>query len=196
VNRIARIGVTIVLVSLLAGGIAVVSRSLWNSVGKTRMVAYFENSNGIFPGDQVRILGVPVGAIDSIEPQPARAKITFWVNDKYKVPVDAKAVILAPQMVTARAIQLTPVYTGGAVMSDGSVIPEDRTAVPVEWDELRVQLEKLTTMLQPTAPGGVSTLGALINTCADRAPAFATPSSRCRKRFQRWPTTATTCSPR
>jgi phospholipid/cholesterol/gamma-HCH transport system substrate-binding protein len=167
VNRIARIGVTIVLVSLLAGGIAVVSRSLWNSVGKTRMVAYFENSNGIFPGDQVRILGVPVGAIDSIEPQPARAKITFWVNDKYKVPVDAKAVILAPQMVTARAIQLTPVYTGGAVMSDGSVIPEDRTAVPVEWDELRVQLEKLTTMLQPTAPGGVSTLGALINTSAD-----------------------------
>jgi phospholipid/cholesterol/gamma-HCH transport system substrate-binding protein len=39
--------------------------------------------------------------------------------------------------------------------------------VPVEWDELRVQLEKLTTMLQPTAPGGVSTLGSLINTSAD-----------------------------
>jgi phospholipid/cholesterol/gamma-HCH transport system substrate-binding protein len=155
------------MVLLLAGGVAVVSRSLWNSVGRTHMVAYFENSNGIFPGDEVRILGVPVGAIDSIEPQPQRAKITFWVNDKYQVPADAEAVILAPQLVTARAIQLTPVYTGGAVMADGSVIPEDRTAVPVEWDELRVQLEKLTTMLQPSAPGGVSTLGALINTSAD-----------------------------
>ena len=75
--------------------------------------------------------------------------------------------ILAPQLVTARAIQLTPVYTGGAVMADGAVIPQDRTAVPVEWDELRVQLEKLTEMLQPTEPGGVSTLGALINTGAD-----------------------------
>jgi phospholipid/cholesterol/gamma-HCH transport system substrate-binding protein len=166
-NRIARTGVTIALVVLLAGGIAVVSRSLWNAAGRTHMVAYFDNSNGIFPGDQIRILGVPVGAIDSIEPQATRAKITFWVNDKYKVPADAEAVILAPQLVTARAIQLTPVYTGGAVMADGSVIPEDRTAVPVEWDELRVQLEKLTTMLQPTAPGGVSTLGALINTSAD-----------------------------
>jgi phospholipid/cholesterol/gamma-HCH transport system substrate-binding protein len=70
-------------------------------------------------------------------------------------------------MVTARAMQLTPAYTGGAVMADGSVIPEDRTAVPVEWDELRVQLEKLTEMLQPTEPGGVSTLGSLINTSAD-----------------------------
>jgi phospholipid/cholesterol/gamma-HCH transport system substrate-binding protein len=167
VNRIARTGLAIALVVLLAGGAAVVSRSLWNSVGKTRMVAYFENSNGVFPGDEVRILGVAVGAIDSIEPEPTRAKITFWVNDKYKVPADVEAVILAPQLVTARAIQLTPVYTAGAVMADGSVIPEDRTAVPVEWDELRVQLEKLTKMLQPTAPGGNSTLGALINTSAD-----------------------------
>jgi phospholipid/cholesterol/gamma-HCH transport system substrate-binding protein len=167
VNRTLRIGVVIALVLVLAGGIFVVARSLWNSVGKTHMVAYFDNSNGIFPGDEVRILGVPVGAIDSIEPQPQRAKISFWVNDKYKVPADAKAVILAPQLVTARAIQLTPVYTRGPVMAAGAVIPQNRTAVPVEWDQLRDQLEKLTEMLQPTKPGGVSTLGALINTGAD-----------------------------
>ena len=166
-NRTIRIGVAIALVSLLAGGIAVVARSLWNSASKTHVVAYFDNSNGIFPGDEVRILGVPVGAIERIEPQPQRAKISFWVDDKYQVPADADAVILAPQLVTARAIQLTPVYNGGAVMADGAVIPQDRTAVPVEWDELRDQLEKLTDMLQPTRPGGVSTLGALINTGAD-----------------------------
>jgi phospholipid/cholesterol/gamma-HCH transport system substrate-binding protein len=167
VYRTIRTGVAVALALLLAGGVVMVARSLWNSVSKTHLVAYFDNSNGIFPGDEVRILGVPVGAIDSIEPQPQRAKITFWVDDKYDVPADAKAVILAPQLVTARAIQLTPVYTGGAVMADGAVIPEDRTAVPVEWDELRVQLEKLAEMLQPTQPGDVSTLGALINTGAD-----------------------------
>jgi phospholipid/cholesterol/gamma-HCH transport system substrate-binding protein len=160
-------GVAIALVLLLLGGIVVVSRSLWNPVTRTHLVAYFDNSNGIFPGDEVQILGVPVGAIDRIEPQPQRAKITFWVDAAYKVPRDAKAVIIAPHLVTARAIQLTPVYTGGAVMADGAVIPEDRTAVPVEWDELRVQLEKLTEALQPTSPGGVSTLGRLINTAAD-----------------------------
>lgn len=166
-NRTVRIGAAIVLVALLSSGIVVVSRSLWDSVGKSHMVAYFDNSNGLFPGDEIRVLGVPVGAIDSIEPQPQRAKVTFWVNNKYKVPADVKAVIIAPQLVTARAIQLTPVYTAGAVMADGAVIPEDRTAVPVEWDELRVQLEKLAEMLQPAKPGGVSTLGELINTGAD-----------------------------
>jgi phospholipid/cholesterol/gamma-HCH transport system substrate-binding protein len=131
------------------------------------MVAYFANSNGIFAGDDVRILGVPVGKIDKIEPQPTRAKISFWVDDKYKVPADAKAVVLSPTLVTARVIQLTPAYVSGPVMQANAVIPEERTAVPVEWDDFRKQLEKLTTTLQPTKPGGVSTLGALVNTAAD-----------------------------
>jgi phospholipid/cholesterol/gamma-HCH transport system substrate-binding protein len=52
-------------------------------------------------------------------------------------------------------------------MDSGAVIPQKRTAVPVEWDDVRKQLERLTAMLQPTTPGGVSTLGGLINTAAD-----------------------------
>ena len=110
---------------------------------------------------------MPVGKIDKIEPQPDRVKITFWYNDKYKVPADAKAVILSPSLVTPRSIQLTPAYTGGPAMADGAVIPQERTAVPVEWDDFRQQLEKLTQTLQPTQPGGVSTLGAFVNTAAD-----------------------------
>ena len=47
------------------------------------------------------------------------------------------------------------------------MIPRERTAVPVEWDDFRQQLEKLADTLQPTEPGGVSPLGAFINTAAD-----------------------------
>jgi phospholipid/cholesterol/gamma-HCH transport system substrate-binding protein len=165
-SRNLRIGVAIALAAALVGASVVAARS-FVQLSRHHMVAYFDNSNGLFRGDEVRILGVPVGAIDSIEPQPERVKITFWVNDKYKVPADAKAAILSPQLVTARAIQLTPAYTSGPVMADGAVIPETRTAVPVEWDDLRQQLQKLTDALQPTKPGGVSTLGAFIDTSAD-----------------------------
>ncbi|MGZ5397872.1 MAG: MCE family protein, partial [Mycobacterium sp.] len=44
--------------------------------------------------------------------------------------------------------------------------PEERTAVPVEWDDLRAQLERLSDMVQPTEPGGVSTLGSVVHTAA------------------------------
>src|SRR5205807_58964 len=86
---------------------------------------------------------------------------------QYKVPADAKAAIISPTLVTARAIQLTPVYTGGPAMRNGAVVPQNRTAVPVEYDDLRKQLEKLTAALQPTERGGQSTLGDFINTAAD-----------------------------
>jgi phospholipid/cholesterol/gamma-HCH transport system substrate-binding protein len=164
--RNIRIGLAVALVVVLIAAIALVLRSV-EAVSRTQFTAYFDNSNGIFPGDEVYVLGVPVGEIETIEPQPQRAKITFWVDDAYKVPADVKAVILSPQLVTHRALQLTPAYTGGPALGDNGVIPQDRTAVPVEWDDFRVQLEKLSDSLQPTTPGGESPLGAFINTTAD-----------------------------
>lgn len=161
-----RVALAIALVAILVVG-TFIAVKVKDSIDRTVVVGYFDNSTGLFVGDDVRIRGVSVGRIEKIEPEPLRTKITFWFSRKYKVPDNANAVILSPQLVTGRAIQLTPPYTNGPTMSDGAVIPQSRTAVPVEWDEVRSQLQKLTEMLQPTKPGGVSTLGALINTAAD-----------------------------
>jgi phospholipid/cholesterol/gamma-HCH transport system substrate-binding protein len=161
-----RTGLAAVLTVVIAVGIAVLLHSA-GTAGRRTVVAYFANSNGIFVGDEVRILGVPVGKIDRIEPQTQRVKITFWFDGKYQVPADAKAVILSPAIVTARVIQLTPAYTGGPQMASGAVIPEQRTAVPVEWDDLRQQLQRLTQLLAPTEPGGLSTLGSVVHNTAE-----------------------------
>ncbi len=164
--RRARVVLATTLILVLVAGVFVAMRAA-GEAARTIVVAYFDNSNGVFPGDDVRIRGVSVGKVLAIEPQPLRSKISFWFDRKYKVPVNANAVILSPQLVTGRAIQLTPPYGGGPTMQNGSVIPQNRTAVPVEWDDLREQLLRVTELLQPTRPGGVSTLGALIDTAAD-----------------------------
>jgi phospholipid/cholesterol/gamma-HCH transport system substrate-binding protein len=49
-------------------------------------------------------------------------------------------------------------------MGDGAVIPSDRTAVPVEWDEVKTQLMRLATELGPK-PG---TQGAVTDTSIGR----------------------------
>lgn len=134
---------------------------------RNEVVGYFQNTNQLFSGDDVLIQGVPVGKVEKIEPGPEKVKVTFWIDDKYKVPADAKAVILSPQLVTGRAIQLIPPYRGGATLRGGAVIPLDRTAVPVEWDQVRTQLQRVADLLKPDQPGGVSTLGGFINTAAD-----------------------------
>src|SRR5258705_9947335 len=134
---------------------------------RTMVVGYFDNSTGVFAGDDVRILGVPVGKVEKIEPQPQRVKISFWVDRKFKVPANVNAVILSPQLVTGRAIQLTPAYTTGPTLQNGAEIPQKRTAVPVEWDDIRDQLQRLNELLHPTKPGGASTLVEFINTSAN-----------------------------
>ena len=161
-----RIGLAVSLVLVMIAGLFVALRP-GGQFNRVHVVGYFANSAGIFVGDEVRILGVPVGEIDTIEAQGTRVKITFWYDGTYQVPADAKAVILSPSLVTARAIQLTPAYTGGPAMADDTVIPEERTAVPVEFDEFRKQLEKLTAALEPTQPDGLSTFGELVSTAAD-----------------------------
>lgn len=161
-----RLALAAALVVVLVAGLVVVLRAT-GVIARTTVTAYFENSNGIFAGDDILILGVPVGRIDTIEPQAQQAKITFWFDASVPVPADVKAAIISPQLVTGRAIQLTPAYTGGLRLESDTVIPLERTAVPVSWDDFRVQLEKLTDTLQPDEPGGVSTLGAFINTAAD-----------------------------
>jgi phospholipid/cholesterol/gamma-HCH transport system substrate-binding protein len=59
-------------------------------------------------------------------------------------------VILNPTLVASRAIQLEPVYKGGPVLADNAVIPEERTQVPTEWDELRNSVTNIISKLGPT----------------------------------------------
>ena len=162
-SRVALAG--LLVVALVAGGV-LTARAFANR-NQVEVVGYFDNSNALFPGDDVRILGVPVGRVTKVEPQPDGVKVSFWFNRRYKVSADVNAAVLSPMLVTGRAIQLTPAYSGGPVMKSGAVIPRNRTAVPVEWDQVRTQLQRLADMLKPTTPGGVSTLGALVNTAAD-----------------------------
>jgi phospholipid/cholesterol/gamma-HCH transport system substrate-binding protein len=157
--------VAAVLALVVGGGYFAIQA--FQRASRNEVVGYFQNTNQLFSGDDVLIQGVPVGKVEKIEPGPEKVKVTFWIDDKYKVPADAKAVILSPQLVTGRAIQLIPPYRGGATLRGGAVIPLDRTAVPVEWDQVRTQLQRVADLLKPDQPGGVSTLGGFINTAAD-----------------------------
>lgn len=162
-SRGLRYATIIALVAVLVGGVYVLSAQANNR----KIVGHFASAVGLYPGDQVRILGVPVGTIDTIEPRPSDVKITMSVSKDVKVPKDAKAIIMSPNLVAARFIQLTPAYTGGPEMADGASIGPDRTAVPVEWDEVKESLTQLAVQLGPTAGSMQGPLGTAINQAAD-----------------------------
>ena len=114
--------------------------------------AEFVSARGLYVGDQVRVMGVPVGRITSIEPMGDRVVVDFLVNRDQPLPAEVDAVVMAPTLVAARFLQLSPPYTGGPVTEPGSTIGLEHTAVPVEWNELITQLNRLSGTLGP-APG-------------------------------------------
>lgn len=131
-----------------------------------RITAYFTGAVGLYPGGDVRILGVPVGHIDTVTPQGQTVRVTMSVQRDIRIPADAGAVEINPSVVSDRYIQLTPPYRGGPAMADNATIPQNRTATPVELDELYQSLNNLTTALGPNGANSNGALSQLLNTGA------------------------------
>lgn len=125
-----------------------------------KVTAYFTSTVGIYSGTDVRVLGVKVGSVDSVVPQGEVVKVVFNVDPNVALPADAQAAAVAPTVVADRYVQVLPVYTGGPKMANNAVIPKERTATPVELDQLTKSLEKTSTAL---GPKGANSNGALSN---------------------------------
>jgi len=134
---------TLVLALLVAGYL--VTRG-----GDTvRAVAHFSRTVGLYPGSDVRVLGVRIGQVTAVIPEGTTVRVEFEYDARYKVPADARAALITPNVVSDRYVQLLPVYQGGPVLRSGSDIPLDRTAVPVELDQVYRSLNDLNVALGP-----------------------------------------------
>jgi phospholipid/cholesterol/gamma-HCH transport system substrate-binding protein len=164
-NRLAAVA-AIVLVGLIVAGTALIVRDVF--FGPRTITAYFTTATAIYPGDQVRVSGVKVGTIKTIQPEGKQSKMTLKVDHGVPIPADAKAVIVTQNLVAARYVQLTPAYrTSGPVMADGAVIPLERTAVPIEWDEVKTQLMRLATDLGPNSKVSTPSIARFVDSAAN-----------------------------
>lgn len=150
-QRAVAVGAAVVL-------IAAIGWTVLRPAGSYRVTAYFNQAVGLYKGSDVRILGIAVGTIDDVVPEGTRVKVTMHIDDRYPVPAGAEAVILAPSLVSDRYVQFAPVYNGGPKMKDGAVVPLQRTATPVELDQVYSALDNLSDAL---GPNGANKNGAL-----------------------------------
>jgi virulence factor Mce-like protein len=127
--------------------------------GSTKTVsAQFAEAPGLYPGNHVDVLGIPVGAVTGVKAEAGYVLVTMQVRSSLKIPTGASAVIMAPTVVADRFVELSPSYTGGSTLPPGSVIPLNRTAIPQSVDAVYAALNSLAYQL---GPNGVNKTGAL-----------------------------------
>ncbi|MCL8010323.1 MCE family protein [Streptomyces sp. AS02] len=139
--------------------VAALGYVLWPRPEPVGVTAYFPRTVGIYPGSDVRVLGVRIGEVKAITPEGGRVRVELEYDAGRKVPADAQAAIINSSVVSDRYVQLLPVYRGdGPVLRDGDEIPESRTAVPVELDRV---FDSLHTTAEALGPEGANKDGAL-----------------------------------
>lgn len=120
--------------------------------------ADFDRAIGVYVHSDVRVLGVRIGEVTKIVPEGTKVRLEMTYDSSYKIPADAQAVLLAPSIVSDRYVQLTPVYRSGPTLPDGIHLGLDRTAQPVELDDIYKNLDQLNRSL---GPNGANSKGAL-----------------------------------
>jgi virulence factor Mce-like protein len=129
--------------ALLAAAVLLMGLSACGGGGETHAYdAEFSRAVQVFPGIKVRVLGVDVGHVTSVDNTSDGVKVAFQIDDPdTRLPADVKAAVVPVSLLGERYIQLFPAYDGGAVLDPGATIPLSRTAVPSEPDELLRSLQ-------------------------------------------------------
>ena len=161
--------VTVLLSVLIAGALIVVGAAGYylSSFGKHMTVtAQFDSGAGLYEGNVVAVLGLPVGKITKVTPKGDYVETEFTVDRGVEVPADVHAVTINTSILTARQIELTPAYTGGPLLADRSTIGLNRTRTPVAFDRVLDMLDKVSKSLRGDGKGG-GPLADVINAGAD-----------------------------
>ena len=151
-----------VIVALLAAAAFV----MFDDDDRKMLTAHFPRTISLYEGSDVRVLGVPIGTVESVTPSGTDVVVTMSYDPEVKIPAAADAVVISPSIVGDRYVQLTPAYDGGDVMADGETLDLDRTSVPLELDQIYENLDQLNVALGPTGANREGALSDLLEVTA------------------------------
>jgi virulence factor Mce-like protein len=121
--------------------------------GPITVTAQFEDTIGLYEGNPVAVLGMPVGKVTSIVPKGSYVEVKLEVGRDVDIPADVQAVTVSTSILTDRRIELTPVYRGGPKLKNGDVLGLPRTRTPVEFDRTLSMVDKLSRSLRGDGQG-------------------------------------------
>ena len=92
--------------------------------------AAFSESGGLKANDEVRIAGVRVGKVESVELEGDHVKVTFRVDSGADFGDETHAAIKVKTLLGAMYLSLEP--SGSGQLAEGTEIPVDRTSSPYD----------------------------------------------------------------
>lgn len=114
--------------------------------------ARFNEVSGLRPGDDVRVAGVQVGKVTSVEVDPSTrntALVGFTLRTDQPLRSNAMLVMRYQNLLGQRYLSLVQPKEHGPVMAENSVVPLDRTSDGFDLTELLNGFRPLFDVLKP-----------------------------------------------
>ena len=112
------------------------------------VAADFKDSGGIFVNAEVTYRGVAVGRVSDMKLIDDGVRVVLTMEPGAdKIPADTKAVVATRSAVGEQYVLLQPDDDKGPYLKDGSVIPKNRTSIPVPVEQLLLNMDKLVGSL-------------------------------------------------
>jgi virulence factor Mce-like protein len=122
--------------------------------GGYEVTAYFDKAVSLYKQGDVKILGLSSGKVTEVKVVGTQVRVRMRIDEDASLPRDVQATIVPLSLIGERYVQLYPAWTNGEPKAPpGTVIPIERTTVPVEPDEALAALKKFLDTLDPNATG-------------------------------------------
>ncbi len=124
----------------------------FNYIGLDRLVlgsgyevaADFSDSGGIFVNAEVTYRGVGVGRVSDMQLVDDGVRVVLTIDpDTDPIPAGTSAFVATRSAVGEQYVDLRPDTDQGPFLEDGSVIPQDRTGIPVSVEQLLLNIDNL-----------------------------------------------------
>jgi phospholipid/cholesterol/gamma-HCH transport system substrate-binding protein len=139
-----------IVVTTLATGVLVVLIGNLNFESSRQYKAIFTDATGVVKGDDIRVAGVKVGSVKSVDiVDRTRARVTFTVRDATAVTRSSTATIRYRNLVGQRYISVTQGVGDTSRMPDDSTIPLSRTQPALDLTVLFNGFKPLFAALTP-----------------------------------------------
>lgn len=107
--------------------------------------------NGLVVGSNVLLRGVPVGKVTGTSASLQAATIDFYVDGKYRIPIDTEIRLENLSALGESYIGLMPRSDGGPMMQSGQRFSTEEVVQPPSISELSASVTRLLDQLEPGA---------------------------------------------
>ncbi len=144
-GRVLRLGVFVAITVALTVwiGATIVGVELGD---RYQLTARFDDVAGLHGGDTVKLAGVPVGKVTSIDVEQGQAVVHFEVDDEVSLPVDSTVAVRWRNLIGQRYLWLEP-GDSRRMLDDGDTV--DHATDVVDLGQLVNQLSPLAQAVSP-----------------------------------------------